>query len=552
MDPKALVQPFARLGMGKSAILGGSFLGVLALIYLLVSQAASPQMTPLYQAMDPQDSNRVADILGSQGITFELKDGQVHVPRTALLKARMLLAESGVSSGTSIGYEVFDKSDVLGSTHFLQNVNLLRALEGELSRTIQSIQDVAHARVHIVMPERQLFSREKRVPSAAVVLRMRHGKALESEQVKAIQYLVASSVPDMKVGKVSVLDDRGVLLASGNQRDGGKSPSEIEERRAVYEARISRIVESILEQSLGPGSVRAEVSADFDHDRVTEQSERFDPDGQVIRSQQSSNDKSSSGSGGNNQATSIQQEMPTIQKSSGSGDQQTSDAEKNAETTNYEISKTVRTAVRDMGVVKRLSVAVLVDGTYTKGEGGKTDYAERSADEIDKIKRLVQAAVGYNEERGDVVDVVNLRFKRPDVPEAEEGGVMQMLSPDQWQRLLELVILGVFLLLLFLLGVKPMVRQIYAPKEDAAGGANGAAGASADGTSAGGEGASGQGASGEGADGSGGDGELSPEEVKKMRGWEGLPEDELADLVNQFVESDPERAASVLRIWMKE
>ena len=534
MSADELLDKVKDLGLQRILIAGGAFCGIAVLLFMLLSRFGAQDLAPLYNGIDPEDSSKVLEHLSSQGIQFEVRDGGIYVPKETLLRARMSLAESGIPGGSLVGYEIFDKSDVLGSTHFVQNVNLLRALEGELARTIQTIQSVAQARIHIVMPERKLFTKDKRQPSAAVVVRMRQSRRLESSQVQAIRNLVASSVPDLKLEHVSILDDRGTLLASGAERDANNVPMEAEEMRVVYEARLARMIESMLEQSLGVGSVRAEVSAEIDYDRITEQSEVFDPDGQVIRSQQNMSD-SNRENGGAQGATGVQQEVPNMQRNQAGGGGQGSEGQKSEETTNYEISKTIKTAVKEMGGIKRLSVAVMVDGVHQKDDQGEAKYEDRSAEEMKKIKRLVQAAMGYSEERGDVVDVVNLRFQKPEeLPDAPQSWVPP-LSQDHWMRLLEMALLGILVLALFFFGIRPVLMARLAVKE-----AEKAAEAQqAEELMPGVKG-------GEAAE------ALEVGQMEEtLKGWEKLPDNELLDLVEKFVAEDPERAASVLRVWMK-
>lgn len=547
MDPQALWGRMQSFGLGRLSLMGGAFLGVCVLLYLLVVRVSTPEMAPLYQGLDAQDTTKIVEALNANAVSFDVREGSIFVPEGEVLRSRMLLAEAGVAVGGGVGYEIFDKGDVLSTTHFVQKVNLLRALEGELARTIQTLQSVQRARVHIVMPERRMFIKDKRKPSAAIVLRMRRGQTLEGSQVKAIRSLVASSVPDMQVEKVSVLDDRGVLLASGDGPDGKNMSMALDEMRAVTEARLGRMIESLLEKTLGPGNVRAEVTVEIDHDRVTEQSEQFDPEGQVVRSQQNVNNRSKSDAGAQ-RATTVQQNVPAAQQSQGSGNSSSEDA-KEEETTNYEISKTVKTAIREMGRIKRFSVAVLVDGIHSKKSGGEAagGYKPRSDEDLEKIKRLVQAAMGYQEERGDVVDVVNLEFQRADLAGEEEPSWWQRMSDRQVIRLVEIGFLGVLLLLLFLFGVRPSLNQMAAARQVAKD-AEAAVLVT-------GKGADGQGGAQDGTQGEvgtpGAESTLSTEDQEELRGWEGLPEDELGTLVNKFVQAYPERAAAVLRIWMK-
>ena len=205
------------------------------------------------------------------------------VPKDQVPRLRMKLAESGLPKGGGVGYEIFDKSDALGATSFVQNINRLRALEGELARTIRGIDRVQAARVHLVLPERPLFSRDKADPSASIVLKMRG--TLEPQQVRAIRHLVATAVTGLKPQRVSVVDETGRLLADGTADDGPGGVS-ADDRKVTFERRMREQVESIITSVVGPGRARVQLTADFDFNRITQTSDKFDPDGRVVRSSQ--------------------------------------------------------------------------------------------------------------------------------------------------------------------------------------------------------------------------------------------------------------------------
>jgi len=250
----------------------------------LVARITTPEMALLYADLRQEDSSKILTKLQGQNIPFDLRrDGaDVYVPKDRVLALRVQMATEGVPSGGSIGYEIFDKSDAIGTTNFTQQMNQLRALEGELARTIRTINGVAGVRVHLVMPRRELFSRENREPSASVVLRLRSGFSLDRSQVQAIQHIVAASVPDLKASRISIVDDLGNLLARAAQETasgGGQSAANYEEFRNAFESRLKRQVETLVEKSVGFGNVRVELAADIDFGRITLNEEIFDPDG---------------------------------------------------------------------------------------------------------------------------------------------------------------------------------------------------------------------------------------------------------------------------------
>src|SRR5215467_12251110 len=258
-----------------------------------ILRVTSPHMTPLYTDLTVEDSNAIIKDLDRQGIAYELKNegAIILVPRDRVARLRMQLAEGGLPKGGGVGYEIFDKSDTLGATSFVQNINQLRALEGELARTIRAIDRVQAARVHLVLPERPRFSRDKAEPSASIVLKVRG--ALEASQVRAIRHLVASAVNGLKPQRVSIVDEAGRLLADGASDElPGAGGLSADERKAAYERRLREQVESILSSVVGPGRARVQLAADFDYNRITQTSDRFDPEGRVMRSSQSREESS--------------------------------------------------------------------------------------------------------------------------------------------------------------------------------------------------------------------------------------------------------------------
>ncbi len=249
--------------------------------------------------------------------------------------------------------------------------------------------------------------------------------SLGSERVAAIQNLVAAAVPSLEPGRVSVVDSRGNLLSRGigNSANPNGTPTALTDIRLGHEQRIKHAVESLLEQAIGHGRVRAEVTVEVDHDRVTTQSETYDADSPVVRSTQLREENSSSSDGSNEEAVTVATNLPGQEFGTGAGSQNTQQESLTEETVNYEISQKITTQIREPGVIQRLSVAVLVDGNYeTDAEGNRT-YSPRSEDEIEELDRIVRSAVGYDEERGDVVEISNLRFADIDAvfaePEAE-------------------------------------------------------------------------------------------------------------------------------------
>ncbi len=473
-----LVEFIKTLGAARIAAMVAVTVAMIGFFAFVIMRLSAPAMAPLFTELSIEDSNRVVKELEQQGVPYQLRgDGTtILIPKDNVTRFRMRLAEAGLPRGGSVGYEIFDKTDTLGTTSFVQNVNHLRALEGELARTIRSLDRVSAARVHLVIPDRQLFQRDKQDPSASIVLRVR--SQLEQAQVRAIRHLAASAVRGLKPERVSIVDEQGRLLADGAMAGdtGSGLAAGIDERNTAFEARMRSQIESIISSIVGPGRARVQVSAEMDYSRVQQTSDSYDPESRVIRSTQTREEAGENGAaGGNEQTVSVGNELPGSQQARGGQQQQGQSRDsnrKNEETVNYEISRTTRVETLEPGRVKRLSVAVLVDGNYTKAAtGNEMTYAPRTPEEIQRITALVRTAIGFNEKRGDMVEVVNLRFAEvPGTPQiAEEGGLMSMLrfTTDDIMHAINVAVVAVLSLLVLLFVVRPLVRRIVTPDEAA-------------------------------------------------------------------------------------
>jgi flagellar M-ring protein FliF len=471
---------FAKsLGAARMAAMAAVTLALIGFFSFLMIQMTAPQMVPLFTDLSVEDSSAIIKDLERQAIVYELKnDGAiVLVPKDKVARLRMKLAESGLPKGGGVGYEIFDKSDALGATSFIQNINHLRALEGELSRTIRSIDRVQAARVHLVLPERPLFSRDKAEASASIVLKVRG--TLEPQQVRAIRHLVASAVNGMKPERVSVIDETGKLLADGAGQEDALSGAGADERKVVFENRLRDQVEAIVSSVVGSGHARVQLTADFDFNRITQTSDKFDPDGRVLRSSQTREEQSASGGDGKDGAVSVGGDLPGSNKSEGSGGGTRDQNRKSEEIVNYEISRTTKTEVIEAGRVNRISAAVLVDGNYGKNDKGEPVYQPRSKEDIDRIAALVRSAIGFDSKRGDQVEVVNLRFADTlPVSISEPAGWMSYLqfTKEDIMRLAERGVMVLLGLVVLLMVVRPLVRRIVTPEGAQIAGAAGVAG----------------------------------------------------------------------------
>jgi flagellar M-ring protein FliF len=464
---EGLVEFVKTLGAARLAAMGAVTAALIGMFAFIMLRVTAPQMAPVFTDLSTEDSAAIVKDLERQAIPYELKnDGAIIlVPRDKLTRVRMKLAEGGLPKGGGVGYEIFDKSDTLGATSFVQNINHLRALEGELARTIKAIDRVQAARVHLVLPERPLFSRDKIEPSASIVLRVRG--TLEPQQIRAIRHLAASAVNGLKPQRVSIVDESGNLLADGAADGVAGSGADGQERQASFERRLREQIESIVSQVVGPGRARVQLSAEFDDNPITETFDKFDPEGRVLRSSQTREESAASDSK-EGQVT-VGNELPNAQANQpGQGGRDTS--KKSEEITNYEISRSTKTEVTEGGRVKRVSAAVLVDGSYGKNEKGETVYQPRTKEELDRIAALARTAMGFDQKRGDQLEVVNLRFaETQSVSIPEPTGLMAMLqfTKEDIMRGVELAVMAILALVVVLFVVRPLVRRILTPEQQA-------------------------------------------------------------------------------------
>jgi flagellar M-ring protein FliF len=456
----------ARIGAmaGVAAALTGFFLYVFGLI-------AEPSKAILYSGLEARDASAVISKLDALNVPYEQKGdgGTILIPADQVTKIRMQLATDGLPSA-GVGYEIFDKSDTFGTTAFVQNINRLRAIEGELARTIRSLDSIVSARVHLVIPDRQIFARDNQPPSASVVVKTR--TRLSRGQVNAIQHLVAAAVAGLTPNNLALVDDKGELLAGGNGDADNAAGAVQEERISGFEDRLRQRVENIVSSIVGPGHSRVQVAADMDFNRVTETAETFDPDSRVVRSSQTVQQDSASKDNHAAAAVSVGTAIPGQASPAPTADNASvSNNTRNEETINYEISKTTKTQTLDAGQVKKLSVAVVVDGTYTPGANGARAYAARSGDDMTKITALVRSAIGFDEKRGDQLQVTNMRFADIDSgPELPAAQPLFGLDSSALFKLAQILILSITALLVFLLVVKPMIRRLTTPLAPMAGG----------------------------------------------------------------------------------
>lgn len=455
-----------QLGPARLGIMGGVTLLLLIFFVFVSMRVATPDMKLLYSDLTSMDSGAIAAKLEESQIPYQIsQDGaRVMVAEDNVGRARMLLAEAGLPNGGSMGYEIFDQQSGFGTTNAVQNINAVRAMEGELARTIGSLEQVRSARVHLVLPQRELFSRENRPASASVMIGMRTGAKLTEGQVAAIQSLISSAVPQLKPDDVSIIDQNGNLLArGGGAGDATVANMKAEEMRLSYERRMTQAIEDLIGRTVGYGKVRATVTADLNFDRTTTNEETYNPEGQVARSTltvtEENTERDTSGSGG----VSVDNNLPVVGNDTMLSGGPTSEGNRTEETTNYEISKTVKNLVRETGEVRKLSVAVLIDGRYTEAEDGTKTYVPRTQEEIDQLSALIKSAIGYDEKRGDALQVVNMQFA--DVDTVDEGVLETTLLGFDKNKLLdavEVISVAGMIILVVLLVLQPMIGRLLA------------------------------------------------------------------------------------------
>ncbi|GJL84351.1 MAG: flagellar M-ring protein [Micavibrio sp.] len=460
----SLLETLKQLGPSRLGIMAGIFVGLLLFFVFVSMRISTPEMKLLYTDLSSIDSGAIAAKLEENEIRYEISsDGsRVTVPGNEVGRARMLLAEEGLPNGGSLGYEIFDKQSGFGTTNFVQNINQVRALEGELARTISSVDAVRSARVHIVLPQRELFSRDTRSSTASVFLGVRPGAIVERGNVLAIQSIVSSAVPDLKASNVSIIDSNGNLLAKGGSEDVNMLTLKAEEMRRNYEERLTEKLEDQVSRIVGFGKVRASVTAEINFDRISTNEELYDPEGQVVRSSQVT-EESNLEREGLAEDVSVGNNLPGVGADLLADQAPSAEGNRLEEVTNFEISKTIRSTIREGGDIQKLSVAVLVDGRYAKDEEGNKTYEPRSQEELDQISALVSSTVGIDESRGDKVEVINMQFAQIDTnEEVTDERLLFGFEKSDLLDVAEIMTVAIMIILVVLLVLQPMVSRLMA------------------------------------------------------------------------------------------
>lgn len=449
---------------GATLLLAGS----LAYILYFTSRA---EYVPLFTGLSQSDMGEVANSLKAKKISYQLSSNTIEVPKEQLYETRLALAAEGIPKGSGIGFEIFDQQK-LGSTEFVQKVNYQRALQGELARTINEMNEVMESRVHLVLPEESLFQEDRKPPSAAVVLKLRPGSKLGDKQIQGIVHLVASTVRGLDEDKVSIMSTDGQVLYRKNAGEQGVQMTNLQlERKNRMEEDLRQKLQSLLEQVLGSNRVLSRVTMDLDFNQVRIAEETYDPDSTVIRSQQRSTENTDGKEGGakGNPDVPINVESKLLQSQPQGEGGKSKQFNRQREVVNYEINKVSKQIVQSPGNIKKLSVAVMVDGPYEMkpDADGKTKsvFVGRTPAEIKSLEEVVKRTIGYNEARGDLITVTNIPFATDsaggEMVKAENKYVQIFKSYQS--LLLKILVIG----LIFFLVVRPLTRRLQKLAEEA-------------------------------------------------------------------------------------
>ena len=455
------IQSIKNLSPGRLASIAAIVIFLISFFVYLATKLNTGDYAVLYTDLEMEDAKQIVQHLETANIKYRLtKNGtEILVPEEDVNKMRIDTADLAMASkGSNVGYEIFDNTDALGSTNFVQNVNLIRALEGELARPIRSVDHIKSARVHLVLPKREMFSREEQMPTASVVIKTDGGK-LSLESIHSIQQLIAAAVPKLDVKNVSIVDSAGNLLTNNFEDEEAVTVANNEALRLEQERKMSLQVQNLLEKSVGEGKVRAQVNLDMDFDQIVTNEEIYDPDSQVVRSQATVTDNSTTDNV--EQPVSVAQNIPNGDMvAAGTGS--VSRKSRTEETVNYEISKVVRNKVKNSGTIKRLGVAVIVDGIYERNAEGKVVYRDRTPEEMEQIRSLVKSAVGFDAERGDMVEVANMKFasNQPEIETVSEVLIMGF-TKDELIRIAEGIGVAIVAILVILLVIRPLINNAF-------------------------------------------------------------------------------------------
>jgi len=459
---KQTADVFNALELRKKIFFVLTILCTVGTLVALVMWSQKTNFEILFSGLSSEDAGEVLEQLRDEKTPYKIGPGgtTIMVPKNMVYEIRMQMASKGFPQTGGMGYELFDQQSI-GVTEFVQKINFKRALQGELSRTVNEIKQVKRSRIHLTLPEKSLYLDEQEKPSASVVLTMHGGRALNENQLQGISHLIASSVENLDPENVIIVDSLGKLLSGGEE--DGKFSSNYEEIQKSIERSTEQKVVSMLAGVVGRGKVTAKVSAAMDFTQEEQTEESYDPEASAIRSEQRTDEKSKNRKPGASGVPGVMSNSPDIQAGTeGSAAVNSTDYNKSQETINYEISRVTKKIVKPTGTITRLSTAVLIDGTYTVGEGKEGDevrtYVPRSDEEMKKYKNLIERAVGFNEDRGDSIEVVNIQFKELEVE--EDTFMDKTANLVDWQSAVRYLFLGLLFIVFIFVALKPMIKML--------------------------------------------------------------------------------------------
>jgi flagellar M-ring protein FliF len=477
LDPSAilgqLTAGFVKLPLTQKILFPLLIVASVAGIIFVSKWANRPDYAVLFSDLEPQDASVVVERLKEQKIKYEIRgDGSTIAisPPDMVHEVRMGLAGDGVPKGGIVGLEIFENTN-LGTTTFQEKIKFQRAIQGELERTISSLESVTSARVHIAQPEKTVFAKKASDPTASVLLNLRPGAELDRKQIRGITNLVAGSVEGLKPENVTILDTFGTLLSDTPQEGEalGLEATRLQYQREIEKGYIQR-VEQMLAKVIGPGKVIARVTAELDFSANEREEESYDPSGQVIRSERSIEEgMTDSKRGGIPGVISNVTNDPNLLSAPGGSD---GNSRRREDLKNYEVSRAITRSSSPRGRLTRLSVAVLVDGTYdspastspgAEGAGAKPVFKPLDADVLSRIESVVRSAVGFDAVRGDTLTVENIPFHIPEDTFRTE--MDNKATQDMIFNLLFRAGPVLFVLLFFFVIVKPLVKFLTTPTE---------------------------------------------------------------------------------------
>ncbi len=453
-------QFWGRLGMAPRIAIAGGIVAALALAIGLSLYLTKPEFKVLYSTLGPEDASSVVKALQAEKIQYRLTDNgsTIMIPAEKVYDQRIKIAGEGALVGQGIGFEIFDKVKV-GQTDFVQKINYTRALQGELARTISEFPSVESARVHLVMPQRSLFVEERQSPSASVVLKLnRPNQKPDQKEINAILNMMVMAVEGLDKNHVSITDNGGKVLYEPQEDNlTGISSTQLEHRQQVQNS-LEKRIEEMLQPIFGPGRVIAKVNADIDFSQKTIRREIFDPEKTVVRSEQRSEETQQG-------RANLEAGAPDANfRGDGiTGSVSHQNGNRETRTTNYEINREEQQIVANVGDLRRLTVAVIIDGSYEKTEGAWS-FVPRKPEELERVRQLVSNAVGLNAERGDSLEVSSAPFNDSEPP--HEPNFAEMLA-DYAERLGKPLLNALLAFLFLMLVVRPVVLALIRPKVEA-------------------------------------------------------------------------------------